>query len=75
MEKVDFIAVCARVPGGMICLNSALTHWDLSDEIPAEVHLAVPEGAHRPTPTRLAEFARALRVWRPMSNVMRVLEE
>lgn len=47
--NVDFVAVCARAPHGMICLNSALAHWDLSDEIPAEVHLAVPEGTHRPT--------------------------
>lgn len=45
---VDFVAVCARAPHGMICLNSALAHWDLSDEIPPVVHLAVPEGSHRP---------------------------
>lgn len=142
-DNIDFIAVCARAPGGMICLNSALAHWDLSDEIPAEVHLAVPEGSHRPTidypptrvhvfraetfdlgraviraelggrfwisdrertvvdafrlrhflsedmahaalrrylrdrpkPARLAEFARALRVRTPITNVMRVLQE
>ncbi len=30
-------------------LNSALSYWDLSDEIPLEIHLAVPEGSHRPT--------------------------
>ncbi|HVF20848.1 MAG TPA: type IV toxin-antitoxin system AbiEi family antitoxin domain-containing protein [Mycobacteriales bacterium] len=47
-DNVDFVTVCARAPQGMICLNSALAHWDLTDEIPAEVHLAVPEGAHRP---------------------------
>lgn len=46
---VDFVAVCARAPQGMICLNSALSYWDLSDEIPAAVHVAVPEGSHRPT--------------------------
>lgn len=45
---VDFVAVCARAPNGMICLNSALTYWDLSDEIPPAVHLAVPHGLHRP---------------------------
>lgn len=49
MGNVDFVAVCARAPQGMICLNSALAHWDLSDEIPPQVHLAVPEGTHRPT--------------------------
>ncbi len=141
--NVDFVAVCARAPQGMICLNSALAHWDLSDEIPRQVHLAVPEGSHRPTvdhppttvhvfraktfdlgrvkvsqehgerfwitdrertvvdvfrlrhlvgedmahaalrrylrerpkPVWLAEVARALRAWTPVSTAMRVLQE
>lgn len=42
-------AVSTRVPGGTICLNSALAFWDLTDEIPAQVHIAVPRGAHRPS--------------------------
>jgi predicted transcriptional regulator of viral defense system len=45
----DFVAVCSRAPRGMVCLNSALAHWDLSDEIPATVHYAVPKGTTRPT--------------------------
>lgn len=48
ISNVDFVAVCGRAPHGMICLNSALAYWDLSDEIPAQVHLAVPSGSHRP---------------------------
>src|SRR5215475_11202953 len=32
ITNVDFVAVCGRAPGGMICLNSALAYWDLSDE-------------------------------------------
>jgi predicted transcriptional regulator of viral defense system len=48
IPHVDFVAVCGRAPRGMICLNSALMYWDLSDEIPAQVHLAVPSGSHRP---------------------------
>lgn len=48
IERIDFVVVCARAPHGMVCLNSALSHWDLSDEIPTAVHLAVPDGAHRP---------------------------
>src|SRR5450759_3061429 len=40
--------VSARAPQGTICLNSALAYWDLTDEVPALVHLAVPRGAHRP---------------------------
>ena len=29
-------------------MDSALSYWDLTDEIPSAVHLAVPEGSHRP---------------------------
>ena len=60
MSNVDFVAVCGRAPRGMVCLNSALAYWDLSDEIPAQVHLAVPSGSHRPVidypPTRVHVF-------------------
>jgi predicted transcriptional regulator of viral defense system len=59
-SNVDFVAVCGRAPQGMICLNSALAYWDLSDEIAARVHLAVPSGSHRPVigypPTRVHVF-------------------
>jgi predicted transcriptional regulator of viral defense system len=41
-------ALSARVPGGTICLNSALSFWDLTDEIPERIHLAVPRGARPP---------------------------
>lgn len=46
--NVDFVAVCARAPHGMVALDSALSYWDLTDNIPSRVHLAVPEGSHRP---------------------------
>jgi predicted transcriptional regulator of viral defense system len=56
----EFAALAARVPKATICLNSGLSYWDLSDELPAAVHLAVPRGAHWPkidTPaTRLHRF-------------------
>lgn len=52
--------VSARAPRGTICLNSALAYWDLTDEIPQQVHLAVPRGAHRPSidqpPTKVHVF-------------------
>jgi len=48
-DAIDFVTVCHRAPHGMICLNSALAYWDLTDQIPAEVHLAVSKGATRPT--------------------------
>jgi predicted transcriptional regulator of viral defense system len=52
--------VAARAPAATICLNSALAYWDLSDEIPERIHIAVPRGAHRPAirhpPTRVHVF-------------------
>lgn len=44
----DLAVVSARVPSGTVCLNSALAYWDLTDEIPDRVHIAVPRGARRP---------------------------
>lgn len=58
---LDLVAVSHRVSRGAICLDSALSFWDLTDEVPAEVHLAVPRGSHRPLidypPTRIHVFA------------------
>jgi predicted transcriptional regulator of viral defense system len=45
----DLAVVSARVPRGTICLNSALAFWDLTDQIPQQVHLAVPRDSHRPS--------------------------
>lgn len=59
--NTEFAALAARVPEGTICLNSGLSYWDLSDELPAAVDLAVPRGAHWPRismpATRLHRFA------------------
>jgi predicted transcriptional regulator of viral defense system len=46
---LDFVTVCFRAPDGMICLDSALAHWDLTDDVPRQVHLAVRKGGTRPT--------------------------
>ena len=60
---LDLLAVCRRAPGGTICLNSAASFWDLSDEMPDVIHLAVARGKHRPRivypPTRVHVFAAA----------------
>jgi predicted transcriptional regulator of viral defense system len=60
---LDLLAVCRRAPDGMICLNSAASFWDLSDEMPDVVHLAIARGKHRPRivypPTRVHVFAAA----------------
>jgi predicted transcriptional regulator of viral defense system len=45
---LDLIAVCRRVPDGTICLNSAASFWDLTDEISGAVDVAVARGKHRP---------------------------
>jgi predicted transcriptional regulator of viral defense system len=58
---LDLVAVCRRTPEGMICLNSAASFWDLTDEMPGSVHVAVARGRHRPSivypPTRVHVFA------------------
>jgi predicted transcriptional regulator of viral defense system len=45
----------------MICLNSAASFWDLTDELPGAVHVAVARGRHRPRiaypPTQVHVFA------------------
>jgi predicted transcriptional regulator of viral defense system len=60
---LDLVAVCRRAPEGMVCLNSAASFWDLSDEMPDAVHLAIARGRHRPKivfpPTRVHVFAAA----------------
>lgn len=58
---LDLVAVCRRAPDGMICLTSAASYWDLTDEMPGVVHLAVARGRHLPMiaypPTGVHVFA------------------
>jgi predicted transcriptional regulator of viral defense system len=44
----DLVTVATRVPGGVICLISALAFHELTTQIPHEVHLALPRGAEEP---------------------------
>lgn len=46
---LDLLGVAYRAPHGMISLTSALAYWELTDEVPCVVHLAVPRGSTRPT--------------------------
>jgi predicted transcriptional regulator of viral defense system len=57
IAEVDLRAVYLRQPHGMICLLSALQHWQLTDEMPGAVDLAIPRPMHRP------------RIDRPMTRV------
>jgi predicted transcriptional regulator of viral defense system len=44
----DLVTIATRVPGGVICLISALAFHELTTQIPHEVHLALPRGAEEP---------------------------
>jgi predicted transcriptional regulator of viral defense system len=45
---VDLLAATTRAPRSIVCLVSALTIHDLTDEIPPSIQLAVPRGVHPP---------------------------
>lgn len=44
----DLLVVAARMPRAVLCLISALALHDLTDEVPHEVHVALPHGAEPP---------------------------
>jgi len=46
---LDLLEAALRAPEATICLNSALAHAGLTDEIPARWDLAIPRGTHRPS--------------------------
>jgi predicted transcriptional regulator of viral defense system len=58
---LDLIAVHLRAPHAVVCGESALAVHELIDDIPLEVHFAVPRGTHRPTianpPVRVSQYA------------------
>lgn len=48
LENPDLVTVATRVPGGVICLISALAFHELTTQIPHEVHVALHRGAEKP---------------------------
>ncbi len=44
----DLVAVAKLVPGGVICLISALAFHELTTQIPHAVHVALPRGTRSP---------------------------
>jgi len=57
----DLGVVAARVPGGVVCLISALSFHGITTEIPHEVYLAIPRRKESPRidfpPTRAFHFS------------------
>ena len=45
-EHPDLALVAARAPDAAVCLISALSYHDITTQIPACVHLAVPRGSY-----------------------------
>ncbi|HRX49526.1 MAG TPA: transcriptional regulator, partial [Spirochaetota bacterium] len=43
-----FVSVSRKVPGGVICLISALSFYELTLQIPHEVYIALHRGARKP---------------------------
>ena len=48
LSNPDLVTVATRVPGGVICLISALAFHELTTQIPHAVHVALPRGAEEP---------------------------
>jgi len=48
LSNPDLVTVATRVPGGVICLISALAFHEITAQIPHEVHVALPRGAEEP---------------------------
>jgi len=48
LASPDLVTVATRVPNGVICLISALSFYELTTQIPHEVHIALSQGAENP---------------------------
>ena len=61
LENSDLATIAKRVPTGVVCLISALSFHQLTNEIPHEVYLAIPTGKEKPKinfpPTRVFHFS------------------
>lgn len=44
----DFVDACQAIPKAVICLYSALSHYELTTFMPTEIMLAIPQGGHAP---------------------------
>ena len=44
----DFAKLCTQIPKGIVCMESALRFWDLSDHMQPEIKIAIPHGHNYP---------------------------
>ena len=61
-EHYTRAAVCARVPGAVLCLLTALRVHDIGTQLPAQVWIAIPHKARTPVtglPVRVVRFSGA----------------
>ncbi|MBI2066917.1 MAG: type IV toxin-antitoxin system AbiEi family antitoxin domain-containing protein [Deltaproteobacteria bacterium] len=42
----DFVDVCQAIPKAVVCLYSALSHYELTTFMPTEIMVAIPQGYH-----------------------------
>lgn len=58
----DFVDACQAIPKAVVCLYSALSHYDLTTFMPTEITIAVPQGYHAPKiaypPIRMYHFSK-----------------
>lgn len=63
LEHPDLVTVALRVPEAVLCLISALALYDITPEIPHEVHIALPRSVKAPRlehpPIRVYHFSGA----------------
>ena len=51
LADIDLLEVAHRAPRATLCLVSALARFDLTDQIPAQIDIALPRGQWRPKMT------------------------
>lgn len=44
----DFVDACQAIPKAVVCLYSALSHYELTTFMPMEIMIAIPQGYHAP---------------------------
>jgi len=48
LSNPDLVTVATRVPHGVVCLFSALAFYEITSQVPHQVHVALPRGAEEP---------------------------